>query len=407
MNPPESSKGVREKDEFIKIKNKIIFSIIAFGIILVSSFIIYLNFFQDRNLRNSDQIHIIDNSGWIEFRNAGKCTGSGTILDPYVIKDLYIENDDPIHIKYCIWIEDSNAFFIIKNCFLFTPFRFPEFRIGSGIKLTNVANFQLVDNICQHNGVGIYLDNCNDGNITGNYLSVNDHGLLVEDCTNVNLTENNLERNSGWHRGGGIILLNNLWINCRKNLMNECGLKVKGSLYNLNSYNIDATNLVNGKPLYYYINQINLGPINFSNAGQVLLVNCSNPLISNLNLLSGLVLHYCNNNTISGNQKNIVLHNVNKNTISGNIANYNDYGIYLENSDNNNITGNFANDNHYGIYLEYRDNNNITGNIANYNYDGIYLENSYNNNITGNIANSNKDDGINIYRSNYNIITKN
>ena len=64
--------------------------------------------------------------------------------------------------------------------------------------------------------------------------------------------------------------------------MNECGLGIYGLLQDLQSHYIDTTNLVNGKPLYYYKSEIELGPNNFSNAGQVILVNCNNSVISNL-----------------------------------------------------------------------------------------------------------------------------
>jgi hypothetical protein len=30
----------------------------------------------------SGKIHIINNSGWVDFRNDGNCTGSGTYSDP-------------------------------------------------------------------------------------------------------------------------------------------------------------------------------------------------------------------------------------------------------------------------------------------------------------------------------------
>jgi len=370
----------------MKSYNKLmgIFSI-AFGIILVSSFIIYLNFSEDENPKNSDQIHIIGNSGWVEFRNAGNCTGSGTVLDPYVIKDLIVKNLDTLYSKYCIWIEDSSAYFVIKDCILSTPFYYPEYRIGSGIKLVNVANFQLVNNICFSNGAGISLYNCNYGSIVGNYLYGNDYGLRVENSKNINLKENNLEWNSGFlGRGGGIVLLDSWWINSSGNLMNECGLKVKGSVYHLNSYNIDTTNLVNGNPLYYYINQINLGPLNFSNAGQVLLVNCSNPLISNLNISSGgIALHYCNNNTISGNLINtggwgtdtgIYLYKSNKNIITQNSLELNCKGISISISNFNIITKNIVNNNYKGIYLNDCRSNIVSLNNLSENCDGIDLD---------------------------------
>ena len=41
----------------------------------------------------SGKIHIINNSGWVDFRNADNCTGEGIYSDPYVIEDLVIYDE--------------------------------------------------------------------------------------------------------------------------------------------------------------------------------------------------------------------------------------------------------------------------------------------------------------------------
>jgi len=158
------------------------------------------------------------------------------------------------------------------------------------------------------------------------------------------------------------------------NIMNECGLCLEASSNIINySHNIDTTNLVNGKPVYYYMNEVNLGPNNFTNAGQVILVNCNDSLISNLNVShssTGITLFYSNNNSISGNTANDnIVHGIfltfscYNNDISGNIANNNEYGIMLILSNNNDISGNTANYNRYGIMLIFSNKNDISGNI--------------------------------------------
>ena len=109
--------------------------------------------------------------------------------------------------------------------------------------------------------------------------------------------------------------------------MKDCGL----NLY-LSSESIiaDTTNLVNGKPVYYYNNKTNLGSDNFTNAGQVILYNCHESSIENLNISYG--------------STGISLDNCNNNTITGNIANHNKMnGIYLSKSDYNNVSGNTFN----------------------------------------------------------------
>ncbi|MFW9820440.1 MAG: hypothetical protein ACFFE5_12585, partial [Candidatus Thorarchaeota archaeon] len=61
----------------------------------------------------SGRIHIKGSSGWLNFKNDGNCTGTGTIVDPYVIEDLIIDGEG---LSSCIWIEDSNVHFRIENC---------------------------------------------------------------------------------------------------------------------------------------------------------------------------------------------------------------------------------------------------------------------------------------------------
>ena len=87
------------------------------------------------------------------------------------------------------------------------------------------------------------------------------------------------------------------------NLMDDCGLNIYGTIEDVSSHTIDSTNLVNGKPLYYYVNKVFLGPSDFANAGQVILASCSYSLISNIsnsNLL-GISLYDCDNCNVSEN----------------------------------------------------------------------------------------------------------
>jgi parallel beta-helix repeat protein len=205
------------------------------------------------------------------------------------------------------------------------------------------------------------------------------------------------------------------------NLMNECGLKIHGNLEILLSHEIDTTNLVNGKPLYYCTNEVNLRSNDFPNAGQLILINCSGSLISNLKIsytTIAISLHYCNNNTISGNTLNnntyygIFLVYSDNNYISGNNANNNDgSGIMLWDSNYNILSGNTANNNYFygGIYLINCDNNTISENTANNSkrFHGVYIENSNNNIISGNIVNNNNWSGICLADSNYNMISGN
>ena len=89
----------------------------------------------------SGKIHIINNSGWIAFRNAGNCTGSGNYTHPYIIKDLVIDGEDS---GSCILIENSDVYFKIENCTLFNS-------DTSGLYLKNVSNGEILNNNCSFN----------------------------------------------------------------------------------------------------------------------------------------------------------------------------------------------------------------------------------------------------------------
>ena len=242
--------------------------------------------------------------------------------------------------------------------------------------------------------------------------------------------------------GNYTILLDNLIINnsismswginnsLSGNIFIFSGIYMYGSLEELSSHIIDTTNLVNGNPLYFYANEIALDPLNFTNAGQVILVNCSDSQMENLNIsqtMYAISLLYSNNITLSecnfssnkiglyvSSCKNISffksyilkntyngidiftsnLINIYQNTIKNNL----NYGIYLQESYNNYISDNqitFNEEN--GIKLDDCEENIIKENIIENNYgDGIELINSDNNEIIENDIINNENWGIHL-----------
>lgn len=268
----------------------------------------------------SEKIHIINNSGWIAFRNAGNCTGNGTFSEPYVIEDLVINAGG---VGSCIWIENSDVYFIIQFCsLLHSDIHWNE----AGIKLRNVTNGILINNICSSNFFGISIWESDNNVIQGNDVKFNhDYGIFLSYSNNNTILANTVYLN-GWT---GIDLEN-----CGNNTISEN--------------------------------------------------------ILNMNQVVGIQLEDCDNNTVSKNAiKNsnlgIILTYSNNNTIFLNDASNIDFdGIALAHSDNNTISRNTANYNDCGIDLSDSDNNTISGNTANYNTDGIILERSNYNKISGN-----------------------
>jgi parallel beta-helix repeat protein len=165
------------------------------------------------------------------------------------------------------------------------------------------------------------------------------------------------------------------------------------------SHQIDISNKVNGRPICFIKNQT--GGMIGSDAGQIILANCTNITIENQkfsNCSVGIELgfsKYINtrgNVRISNNTFGILLCWSNANDITGNILTNNNNGIYVLRSEENNITCNIALNNTYGFYFNEADKNNITGNDLLGNEYGIYIQwgsntnRYYHNNFINNIV---------------------
>jgi len=322
----------------------------------------YLEYSDDINLDNknlkilavSEKIHIINNSGWVAFKNAGNCTGEGTYSDPYVIEDLVIDGGGS---GSCIWIENSSVYFRIENCSVFHS--------GVGIQLSNVNNSLIITNNCSPHYYGIYLSECNNNTISGNTANNNGYGIYLYDSNNNTISGNTANDNAG--NGISVNYLavvsvsgNNIIISGNTANNNDYGIY----LYNSNYSTISGNTANDNNYIGIFISGNN-NIISENNA-----INNSGGILNSVGILVGMISNY-------------------NNTISGNTASNNDYGIYLR-GNNNTISENTAINNEYGIYLEEAsDNNNITENIINYNsLIGIVLDSSNGNIIYFNCFNN-------------------
>jgi len=172
---------------------------------------------------------------------------------------------------------------------------------SSGVWFRGSSNNEVRENRIIENGQdGIWLSSSSDDNrVLGNTVRANGYGIRLDDYSN-NMLRNNDVRDNGFNFG------------------------VFGSLLPEFIQDIDESNIVNGKPIYYWVNRQDMTvPLD---AGYVALVNCSGITIKNLNLNNngqGLLLAYTTESSI----------------IQNNITN-NIHGIYLCGSSNNTVTGN-------------------------------------------------------------------
>ena len=348
---------------------------------------------------------------------------------------------------------------------------------GYGINIGSCENCTISDNTANNNyESGLEVWDSEELVIFGNAFNYNRYGIRSGDIVECEFEGNVINGAASfvdnWDVGiylfssyGGESANNTL----KNNLMTNCGLLFGygAKLEHLTSQDIDDTNIVNGKPLYYYTNQTGLISTDFSNAGQVFLINTNNSVIDNLlftNTTVGIQLFYSSNNTISNcefkhnKQNSFELRYSNNNEIIGNtFGDTGDYHIWLEYCNGNNITDNRMTDdpvsnpspgiilsncnNSYvlrndisdcligimangdyntfsgnnlsnnldnGLYISYSGHNTITNNtLTNNDWHAIVLESSNNNDILNNTINDNTGYGVWLIESNFNTISDN
>ncbi|MBN1803179.1 MAG: right-handed parallel beta-helix repeat-containing protein [Candidatus Lokiarchaeota archaeon] len=241
-----------------------------------------------------------------------------------------------------------------------------------GINLKDESNNNVFwENKANNNHYGFYLDNCNNNTVSGNTANDNTYYGIFISGENNNVSGNTFSKN----KQDGVYLDNCYEIFLSQNEMFECGLgfNIENNMY---FNHIDGSNRVNGKILYYYLNEMGLESSNFENAGQVVLVNCSYCTVSEVNT--------------SRTSYGILSYHGTYINISGNTAsNNNYYGIYLVNCDNNTLSeNNLVSNSEYGIYLDYQSVNNtiwlnkFAKNEGNAQDDGI--DNQWDNGSLGN-----------------------
>ncbi len=225
----------------------------------------------------SGPIYIDDtdpNYNWSVAKDAGICTGNGIYSDPYVIEDLVIDGGGW---GSCIVINNSDVYFIIRNCKLYKS---GPGGWDAGIGVHGTFNGVIINNNCSSNWKGIYLMYSNYITILGNTANDNHHqGIFLISSNNNIISGNTANGNSN----DGI----NLFEGSNNN-------NVSGNTANNNYYGIS--------------------------------------LNSDYNTISG--------NTANDNYRGISLTFSNYNKISGNTANANTIGIFFLASNNNYISGN-------------------------------------------------------------------
>jgi len=262
--------------------------------------------------------------------------------------------------SYGLKIQSSSNNWVNHNSFL---------NLSNAVQLISSSYSNTIENNhiinCINYGIGLAND-ANNNTILENKISNNKHGIEIARCSNNKLRNNEILENK-----------NNIWVN---------GTELEHYIHD-----IGPSNAVDGKPIYYWVNQHNKTVP--SDAGQVTLVKCTNITITSVqisNNYNGLVLAYTTNCTITkteiiANYYGIKLFQSTNNTLIENNIKHNYWGIWLGNSKQNTITNNNIQENYkHGLLFFHANNNIITANNIQGNWIGAGFDGGSNNIIYNN-----------------------
>ena len=290
-----------------------------------------------------------------------------------------------------------------------------------GIDVDESENNDVRDNVLMRNVEGIDLYYSEGHTIDFNKLLDNAFGLYVQKSNNNTINGNEVMNNTC-----GLYLEESSYSILRNNNMmaNRYNFGVTGSYLSHFIQDVDVSNTVEGRPVYYWLNQkdreipadagyvgivnstnIFMRGLNVTNNVQgVLLAYASGCLLENVNALNntyGIFLYSSNNNTLVRNtvtsegNRGIELISSNDNFVGDNAVTKNEIGIGLWlSAENNTISGNAVTNGTMGtgLYLDSSTSNTISNNAIVSNNQGVYLHNSgsnalRNNDMTGNSYN--------------------
>lgn len=267
---------------------------------------------------------------------------------------------------------------------------------GTGTLFYVNADSITISDFTLRNGYsGIWLWHTKNTTIRGNNINNNAYGIKSDYSSNSTISENNIN-NSEWfsivlnHSGNNTLQRNHI-------VGTNYNLRVDGDSLSDFVSNIDTTNTVNGKPVYYLINQrdLTIDSSTLPSIGYLALVNSTNITVKNLNLM------YSGQGILFAHTTNSIIRNLTT------TSNWN--GIEVNAASNVTVIGNNANGNFdFGIKFMHSCNSTVSRNNANYNgWAGIGIFTSQNCTVDSNIVNGNVNYGIDLVYSTSNRVTRN
>lgn len=283
---------------------------------------------------------------------------------------------------------------------------------SNGIKIVYSPNNLIADNFVIQNDDGIKIQESNNITIFRNTILNNDDTGLLLISSNSNISENVIENQKLGLRLSG---KNNFFrANKINNSTKNFDLYWSPSWTSKDFVNyIDDSNTFDGIPITYWVNRSDEKVP--ESAHVVVLVNCNNITVENLNLSKskqGIIIVATTNTTVINNKiksssTGIQLFNSSKNTIICNHLFNVPKSIHLFSSVDNSIRGNFIIEGGRAISLESSSDNNVISNnsISAGSYRGITLDASHNNELFFNLISDCRQGGVWIWnRASQNLI---
>lgn len=250
-----------------------------------------------------------------------------------------------------------------------------------GVDLYSSPNNLVTNNRVTANAIPIFLVYSDNNTISYNTLTNNTSGIGVDQSSNNTLIGNGIAN----HTYDGVYLSMSVHTTLSGNVFANCGLYTHGAYEN----QIEG-NTVNGKPLVYLED---ISDRTVENAGQVVLVNCSNVRVKDLDLSNatiGIELYrtinsVITNNSIASNSMSGVFFDESYNiTMYGNNVTANHQGVLFAASNSSNLSGNNITENAYGVYLATSFDNILHRNKMVDDYFGVSLDYSSGNFVSEN-----------------------
>jgi len=295
---------------------------------------------------------VVDGAGY-----AVQGTGSGNGIDLSGRSNVTVKNVSVVAFNYGIYLNGGSGNTLTGNNITANA--------NYGIYLDGSTYNSIINNNIANNVGGIKLYPSSDyNNVSDNNIIVNSWGGIDFWFSKHNkLFNNNITANGDF----GMLLDASSNITMRNNTMAKNGYNF-GIRNPINSINdIDASNTVDSKPIYYWINKQDA--VVPPDAGYVALVSCNNITVTNLNLtnnIEGVLLCNTANSTITQNTiANNLLYGAglcsssNGNVVSCNNVTSNSHGIAVTSSSNCIVSYNNITNNDDGIALYYSSANNV------------------------------------------------